>query len=442
MADVTVPWGSEELTFSLPESWSRLDLAGPQLRPAPEDWPVQFARAMHQPISGPSLADRLAKVRKGRVCVVVEDLTRHSPLEKILELLWKEIRHAGIDNSQVEIVVGAGMHPPCDPAEMQAKLGPAVEGVAWRWNPWDDIRQYLRVGRHGHLNVHIDRGVCEADLRILITSVSPHLQAGFGGGYKMLFPGCAEISSIRRLHRTGIRRGRSKQLVGMDPDRNPMRQVIDAAGRMVDAHHGETFTVQYLLDADDQPTYIAAGEPMQTHRLLTKQCALACGILQNQRADVVITNAHPRDHDLWQCFKCIPNTCWGAREGGAVICLARCPAGLNEMEQMSWPFSPRATRRIVRWIGPDNLCSLVDPIVRKLAGDSQWFIRMATQILHRGPIYMVSPILTEQGVTFPGMTVCATVEEAIDDVRRHLEKDSAQVAVYPSGGISYPVLGK
>ncbi len=442
MPETHVPWGDGELDIAIPDGWTLLPPAEPSLRTASDDWQQRMAAALNQPVAGPSLSELLGKLGQGRLTFVVEDLTRHSPLNRILEVILREIRHAGVADEQMEIVFACGMHPPMSDADARAKLGPAVGNIRWRQNPWDDIDRYEDLGRAGKVNVLIDRGVVESDLRILISSVSPHLQAGFGGGYKMYFPGCGELASIRHLHRTGIKRRGQRQLVGVDPTVNPMRQVIDRAGMLVDGAHGKTFSVQYLLDADDQPASIVAGEPMPVHRMLAKTCGNACGVIQESPADIVITNAYPRDHDLWQCFKAIPNTCWAAREGGVVICLARCPAGLNEMKTLPWPLNPAWTRRLVRLLGPDTICSLMDRLVKQLAGDSQWFIRLATQILQRNPIIMVSPNLVAAGVEFPGMYLFATVEEALETAGKLLGEGPQRVAVYPAGGVSYPILNR
>jgi nickel-dependent lactate racemase len=440
MPETHVPWGDGELAVRIPDDWTLLPPAEPALRAASGDWPQRMAAALNQPVAGPSLAELLRRTGKGRISIVVEDLTRHSPLDQMLPVVLREARHAGIPDEQMEIVFASGMHPPMSDEDARRKLGPAIGDIRWRQNPWDDATRYVNLGRAGKVNVLIDRGVVESDLRIMIAGASPHLQAGFGGGYKMYFPGCGELSSIRHLHHAGIRRRGQRQLVGVDPADNPMRRVIDGAGALVDAAHGVTFSVQYLLDGDNRPTSIAAGEPVPVHRMLAKTCGNACGVIQEQSADILVANAYPRDHDLWQCFKAIPNTCWAARRGGVVICLARCPAGANGMKSLTWPFSPLTTRRLIRFLGPSTICSIMDRAVRQLAGDSQWFIRLATQIIERNHIMMVSPTLLEQGVKFPGIAMFATVDEALAAAGQLLGGGPQTVAVYPAGGVSYPII--
>ena len=438
MPDVQVPWGSGELTVSVPEHWKVQQIAAPVLRPAAEHWLDRLGVAVNQPVAGLALGKLLAARRKGRIAIIVEDLTRQSPLEEILEVVLREIHHARIRDDQIEIVFATGMHPPMSAEDVRAKLGESAHGLSWRCNPWHDESAYVNVGRVGRLDVCIDRGVVQADLRIIISSVAPHWHAGFGGGYKMFLPGCAMLATARGLHRLGLRR-EPRQLIGTEPPANTMRAAIDAAGKMVDDLHGTTFAIEYLLDAANRPTFMAAGEPVPTHRMLTKQCAVACGVVPVGPADVLITNAHPRDYDLWQAFKCIPNTLWAARPGGVVICLARCEAGLHEMKTIPWPLGPKWTRRMIRLLGPEAICSMLDRIVSHVAGDSAWFIRLAAQMLQRNWIFMVSPKLVSLGVNFPGVALFATADEAIQAAQDVLGPAHQRVTVYSWGGTSYPV---
>ena len=438
MPDVALAWGAESLTVPLPDDWRVVQVAEASLRRAPPDWADRLGRDLSQPGAGPPLGQMLKARRGGRIELVVEDNTRHSPLPKILEAVMREIHHARIPDEQVEIFLAGGMHVPMTPEQVREKIGPLADAVAWRCNPWDSPGQYVRVGQCDGVDIEIDRRVATADLRILVTAVSPHLQAGFGGGHKMLLPGCASLETIRALHRRGLERGFS-QWVGLDADRNRMRAFIDKAGTLVDAFGGASFGVQYVLDGNDRPTHVATGEVLPAQRMLAKQCAVACGVLVPQAADVLIVNAAPRDLDLWQCFKCIPNTLWAARPGGVILCMARCPAAAQGMKLPR--FAPRATwvRRIVRLLGAEGLYSLLTRACPSLAGDAAFFVRLALGALHRNPILMVSPALHAAGVRLAGLEIFASPDEGIARTRAILGVGPQKVVVFPSGGTTYPV---
>ncbi len=438
MPKVSVPWGHDEFDISLPDHWTVEQVASPSLRPAPANWPRRLAVALSQPVAGEPLGRILAARQHGRVALIVEDVTRHSPIPEILQVVMREVRHARIGDDRVEVVFATGMHPPMTPEQARQKLGPEMDGVRRRSNPWQDRGAYEYLGQADRVPVWLDRGVVRADVRILIGSVSPHLQAGFGGGYKMYAPGCGHLETIRALHRLGPER-RARQLVGLGAGENPMRAAIDAAGGMVDSAGGRTFAIQYLLDERDRPTSIAVGEVIPAHQMLLKQCSVACGIVTAGTADVLITNAHPRDFDLWQCFKCIPNTLWAARPNGVILCLARCEAGLYGMRVPPWPLSPAWTRRLLRLLGPETLTGLLTRLMPSLAGDAAFFVRLAAQTLCRNPILMVSPALHASGGSFPGLAVLASVADAVAAADRLLPERSRRVVVFPAGGVTFPI---
>ncbi len=439
MPDITVPWDDNPLTIPLPEDWQILRQAASSLRPAPDDWGDRLAASLAKPAAGPSLGQLLGALQGGRIALIIEDDTRHSPLPEILPLILREIHHAGVTDDQIEIVLASGMHPPMTADRVAAKVGPEAAGLRWRCNPWQNRAAYATLGPVGRLDLFVDRGVLEADLRILVTSVTPHLQAGFSGGYKMLFPGCAGLETIRGLHRLGFSR-RARQHIGANAASSPMRRAIDAAGAALDATHGKTFSVQFLLDTADRPAYIASGEVVAAQTMLAKQAAIACGVVIDQPADVVIANAYPRDHDLGQCLKSVVSTLWAARPGGVVICLARCPAGLNGMTPpRHWPLDPAWTRRLVRLLHPDPLATLLTRLAPNLASDTAFFIRLALQALYRNHILIVSPALCQAGVTFPGLPIFPSPADAIAAASALLAEGPQRVSVFPAGGITYPV---
>ncbi len=443
MTQLTVPWADETLSMQLPPDWTVQQVGTPSLPPARPDWAENLARAIDNPEESLPLGKLLAARRGGRIVLVLEDMTRHSPLKEILPLVLREITHAKVE-SDVEIIFASGMHPPMTPQEVSEKIGPELASqFKWRSNDPRDRRAMLdlgsvRVNGSSHLDLAVDRRLAEADLRIIVSSVSPHLQAGFGGGYKMFVPGCAGLETIRQLHLLGVPRT-PRQQVGEQVDVNPMRQAIDAAGRAIDAHGGKTFAVQYVLDVNDGVSTSAAGDVNLCQQMLAKQCAAGCGVVVDSPADVVIANACPRDFDLWQSFKAIANTTWAARENGVIICLSRCPAGAN-MPTVSLPVTPELVRGVIRFVGAQTISTLATRLIPGLAGERAFFVRLACRMLEKNPIYIVSPELAKRGAKFVGLAIFETPEQAFAAAEKHLGSGSKRVTVFPHGGISYPLL--
>ena len=444
MAEISIPWGDETLTAALPAEWTIQQVASPTVPAAPSDWPEYLARALARPEGTMPLGKLLAARRHGRIAIVVEDLSRSSPLPTILKAIFGELTHAGVPNENIEIFFALGMHPPLTAAQAAEKIGPELAGsVAWRGNPWRDSDAYVNLGTvsvadAGRVELWVDRGVASADLRILVSSVSPHLQAGFGGGYKMLVPGCAYLDTIRQLHLATVPRQPTQQ-VGQAGSVNAMRRLIDAGGAVIDAAAGSSFGVQYLLDTAGQVAAVAAGDVAVCQRMLAKQCAAGCGVPVQSPADVVITNAFPRDHDLWQSFKAIAHACWAVRENGVLICLSRCPGGVN-MPTFSLPIGAKWARMAVRAVGANVLGCLLSRLVPGLAADVTFFVRLAMQIIQRIHVLMVSPALAEAGARMLGLPIFADPTEAFAAAEQRLGGGAKRVIVSPAGGVTYPIL--
>ncbi len=444
MADCQVPWGPERLTLHLPEHWTLAQVAAPRYRPAPAEWLDRLSAALARPEGMAPLA-RLARSLgpAGRVAIVIEDITRHSPLEQILPRVLAELTHAGVGDDRIELLIATGMHPAMTAEQVREKVGPLAERLAWRCNDCRDRDGYVSLGvvesptGRGRVPVLVDRGCLEADLRVLVTSISPHLQAGFGGGAKMLAPGMAHLETISRLHLYGLPH-RTGPLVGTEAARNPLRTMVDAIGERVEAFGGQTFAVQYLLDDADRPNTIVAGDLRRGQQMLAKQCATAAGVVIDQPADILVVNAAPRDYDLWQSFKCIPNTRGAVRRNGVILALARCPGGLN-MPAPRWPISPAWIRRIVRLIGVPGLVSLLSRFGPAIHPEARFFVRLALETIHRNPIVLYSPALAEAGSRFPGLTIVGDLDAAYAAADALLRNGSRRTIVFPTGGNSFPI---
>ena len=112
---------------------------------------------------------------------------------------------------------------------------------------------------------------------------------------------------------------------------------------------------------------------------------------------------------------------------------------MQGMNVPKWPVNPTWMRRLIRWLGPSTFSSMITRLAPKLAADAAFFIRIATQTLHRNPLLLVSPILHATGGKFPGLELFADVESALAHADRLLGGGPQRVVVFPTGGTTYPI---
>ncbi|MCX6357405.1 MAG: lactate racemase domain-containing protein, partial [Candidatus Aureabacteria bacterium] len=192
--------------------------------------------------------------------------------------------------------------------------------------------------------VRIRREVVDADLRILIGQIKPHFLAGFSGGFKAVFPGCADREGIAKNHfmmnHPSVALGRSEG--------NIIRERIEQAGRLC----GESFAVNVVMNRHHRAAGVFAGDPVASHRRGAELCR-RIGRVVAPRADIVITaEGFPEAMNLYQLTKIVPAAAGIVREGGAIICVGACRDGIGGLAVVNeitfkigfWNLLPRNVR--------------------------------------------------------------------------------------------------
>jgi len=101
----------------------------------------------------------------------------------------------------------------------------------------------------------INLEVAQADLKIGISCVAPHIKTGFSGGGKLILPGIAHIDSISHYHKDVEAKG--KETTGMGKrHQNILREEIDEASAMA----GMDFFINVIVNSRGFTTDIFAGD--------------------------------------------------------------------------------------------------------------------------------------------------------------------------------------
>ncbi len=315
MTAILIPWGRDTLALEPPAAWStRLETVWPDLSGVLADYPDALAAALAAPLDDPPLESR---VRAGtRVALVVDDPSRWTPVREALPTLLERLRMAGVKDEAITISVGVGRHHAVDDAAMTERVGADVVARYRCFSPpIDDRSAYADLGATADgLPVRVFRPVAEADLRVLVGSVLPHLQAGFGGGYKLIFPGTSHRSTLGALHRRGIGHGNDTPATTADPLDNPMRRALCAAAEKI----GPCFSVSHLIGAPGQVLRVRAGNPDAVQRTLSIE-APSLRKRPAPAADLVAAGNHPWPGDPMQSFKVLLQHRDACRRGGVLV---------------------------------------------------------------------------------------------------------------------------
>jgi len=231
--EVSLGYGTDQLTVRVPQEnlagifYPKDSLSigeGFNKKSSSEKNLIQHALAT--PIGSPPL-NQLA-IGKRRVVIVISDITRPCPSNKILPLVLAELKTAGIADRDISIVIALGLHRRMTVDEIRYSVSPAIyeRFMVLNHDPTDTIR--LGTTSSG-TPVEISRIVAEADLRICIGNIEYHYFAGYSGGAKAILPGCASRAAVTANHAMMVQREAAAGRI----DGNPLREDLEEAVKMV-----------------------------------------------------------------------------------------------------------------------------------------------------------------------------------------------------------------
>jgi hypothetical protein len=432
---ITIPWGDGDLTIDWPAGWPEPDIARPDLSGPLADYPTALNEALDSPLGAPRIEERVGP--GSTVAIVVDDPSRWTPVHEALPIVLARLREAGVADADVTISVGVGRHLAVDAGSMRKRVGDAVVDAYRCFSPpVDDLEQYEDLGETPEaVPVRVFRPVARADLRILIGSVLPHLQAGFGGGYKLIFPGTSHRSTLGAIHSKGLGAGDAGRLLGSDAGDNPMRRAIRSAA----ARLGPCASISHLIGAPGEVFRVRSGHPDPVQDDLSAEARLRLRAPDREPADLVVAGNHPWPGDPMQSFKVLLQHRAAGRPGGVLVGFF-----WTDPEEIDRSFPIRPMRAIAAsgvvggWAIRRGL-AMADRVASALHAPSEFLIRWARELVVDRTVLIYAPPLFERiGGRLGPIRIFADQPALWESAAAALGRDARPSArIFPQGGLTY-----
>jgi lactate racemase len=435
---VVIPWGPLEcLALELPADWPAPDVVCPDLSGVLANYAAALSSALER-VVGLEPLGRLA--RPGTtVAIIVDDPSRWTPVREALPILLRAIHAAGVRREDVTISVGVGRHRGVDAAAMRDRIGGEVADIyPCHSPPVDNLANYVYLGQTPQgVPVRVFRPVAEADLRILVGSVLPHLQAGFGGGYKLIFPGCSHRSTLVALHGQGLG-GDAGRLLGGDVEVNPMRVAIRAAAVLL---RGPCLSISHLLGDQGQVLRVVAGHPDAVQETLSDEARSRFQAPPALPADLVVAGNSPWPGDPMMSFKVLLQHRAAGKPGGVLAGFFWTdPAEIDRSVPMAAMKAIRATGAIGGFVARRGL-KLADRIAAAAGSPASFMIRWARELVVDRTVLVYAPPLHERFGPRLGPVRLFADQQSLWRVAagaaRPDRNEALRVRVFPRGGLTY-----
>ena len=415
-------------SFSLPDDWMCDHFVrseeGEQKAPSVEQ---MLRDALAQVDDVPQLRGPTAPSQK--VAVIVDDLTRPTPVTEILGILLPHLDEGGYTRGNVTVVVALGTHPSLTEEQLEKRLGRTVLSSykVVQHNAWQSDLVPVKVAGSDRV-VRINPAVAHADLRIGISSILPHPMAGFGGGPKIVFPGVADFDSIKVHHPKNVLHPRAA--VGVTKG-NPFHEEIAAAARAAGLH----LSINCVYDASGAITNITAGNPVSAFAKAVDLCFEKLGHRFKEKVDITIASVFPHVHGN-QLFKGLMPASMVTREGGGVLLFApleeRIPEEfLNSLKRIREASQNKPAEYIRKSLEKGEAFLPDKPMDYNMAMTNV-FIRPEMRVV------LVSENVSEEEASVMGMEHAPSLEEGLARLKKSFPR--ARVAIFPAGGLIVPIM--
>jgi len=357
------------------------------------------------------------------VVIMADDATRPTPAAKILPLILERIEKAGIPDKDVRIFMGLGTHRPMTEEELGLKLGADVRQRYRVINRDYRDGDYVSLGQtESGTPIEIDRQVLDADFKIAVGNVIPHISAGWGGGSKMILPGVCSQKTTDMMHLMACIVQPVLEVIGTR-DNKPRAEMDAIAGRV-----GLDFVVNTVMDEDKNMLGVFAGHFVEAHRQAAQMAEKVMIVPIPAQADILIVSANPCHFDYWQGVKPYTYAHRAVREGGVIIFLLDGAEGLCG----DAPSHEETVRKYLSWSFEDQKAAVDRGEVEDLVGLNVPMYHATVRHRVKSTI-CVTNHLPPADVDALGFDLAPDVQTALEQAYAMMGRD-ARVGIIPFGG--------
>ena len=200
--EISLPYGKGSKVMRTPPE-VQVEFLAPRERDPIGNLEQAFADACGSPVGAPPLGETVGP--GVRVAILVSDLTRSKGTEALLPICVEALRAGGVQRHSIKVLVARGTHRRLSKKEKEIFKNVTSGGVKFEEHDCDnpDKLSALMLTTRG-TPVRINRVIRESDVVILLSPVSFHYFAGFGGGRKLILPGAADRAAILANHRLSL----------------------------------------------------------------------------------------------------------------------------------------------------------------------------------------------------------------------------------------------
>jgi nickel-dependent lactate racemase len=273
--------------------------------------------------------------------------------------------------------------------------------------------------------------VMNADVKMTVGTIIPHVHNGFGGGPKNIMPAICNFDTIRKHHLKTALHARAR--VGV-AEANPFLEDLTAIAKLARVN----FTVQCLNDSFGKVYDILAGDIFEVFRAGMERQSQALGVAVSGKTDATIVSAFPYDEGV-QIMKSFMPSAMVTKLGGSIFVV-------TELVEPLPAFFLDSIRKIK---GKDEC--IIDPVAAEKLNRCEPLIE-GVGVDFNMALLLVLAVAKKFNLALIGHEVLQDLAKAMEckwypDLDIALQQESKKgekktVSVIPAGGYIFPIISE
>lgn len=361
-------WGDVEMELSFPLRWDVIEC-----RMNGHDAPILGEDGYHKAFASPIGCRPIRELaqNKKNVVILFDDMSRPTKAAEIVPFILEELMAAGVEEDRIQFICALGSHGPLTALDFTKKLGADIVARfnIYNHNIYENCTWIGKTSRGTPLSLNTE--FVNADFKVGIGCIVPHINVGFGGGGKIVLPGIASIEAI--MHNHGFVRNHARQ-TGIESDTG-LGQVENNA-QLLDVEEackmsGLDIKIDTVVNIYRETTALFVGEPIAEYYEGVKLAKKHYRSDEVENPDIVIANCNAKGNETVIAFHVAESLL--SDSGGTLVLITDNPVGEvchylrrsfgNNIGGRLWK-SPSLSRKIKKFI-------LLMPHMNKTSAD--WF---------------------------------------------------------------------
>lgn len=324
--NIKIPYGNKAFSAALPDTTTILATQ----EPAPSITPELFLSKVINELkrSSADLSDTI---------IIVADKTRVCGYDTYLPVLLQALHESGLNDDELRFLIAYGTHPRQSDSECIKCYGETYNRYPFIHHDCSDNNLFTDCGITTRgVPIRLRSDILKATFVITMGPICHHYFAGYGGGRKLIFPGCGEREAVYANHGLYLDRVNTGLAKNCQPgilEDNPLAEDLFEIAKQKEAD----LAIHGIMNSHGEICDVIIGSGKNSYLEACRRHGALCESKSPSFPALIAScGGFPKDINFIQSHKAIHNAAMFVDDGGTLLMFSECRDGIGSHTFLPW----------------------------------------------------------------------------------------------------------